>query len=174
MKLLLLIAASAIVHGGAFRSPALHRARASPARRQGVSMVLSEGVQAAAASATVYGPQAPDASVLAGLAGTVLLSGGAYVYWDKVIVPMKRTEVSKSKRKGEIKEYLEEIREDDDRKAEQWLFNDWLEPAAKEAAIPGLPKAKWNSGDNPVIAAAALITLLGVGNAVVEKVAALL
>jgi type II secretory pathway component PulM len=52
-----------------------------------------------------------------------------------------------------------------DRSFERWLFTDWLEQdkrrriggRQKEPAIPILKTAKWNSGDNPVLAATALI-----------------
>lgn len=58
---------------------------------------------------------------------------------------------------------------DSQRRLERWLFADWLEGRSKESrrgrqkepALPVLKSAKWNSGDNPVLAATALI-LVGV------------
>jgi hypothetical protein len=56
-----------------------------------------------------------------------------------------------------------EVKLVNDRAFERWLFTDWLEQdkrrggRQKEPAIPILKTAKWNSGDNPVLAATALI-----------------
>ena len=57
-----------------------------------------------------------------------------------------------------------------DRAFERWLFSDWLQDnrsapkddrtngrRSKEPALPVLKDAKWNSGDNPVVATAALM-----------------
>mmetsp|Transcript_24959 Transcript_24959/g.69088 ORF Transcript_24959/g.69088 Transcript_24959/m.69088 type:complete len:253 (-) Transcript_24959:47-805(-) len=68
----------------------------------------------------------------------------------------------------------------DDRSFERWLFTDWLEnnkPAAgrqKEPALPVLKQAKWNSGDNPILAATALITIGVVLTSVLERLSSLL
>lgn len=51
------------------------------------------------------------------------------------------------------------------RALERWLFTDWLQKKnspgksgrQKEPALPVLKNAKWNSGDNPVLVASALI-----------------
>ena len=89
-------------------------------------------------------------------------------------MPAKRTELALDKSKGELGEYLEELREEDaaaegklldgDRQLERWLLSDWLSPTTtkKAAALPFLPKAKFNSGDNPILAAGALIMGTGV------------
>jgi hypothetical protein len=68
---------------------------------------------------------------------------------------------------------------------ERWLFTDWLQdnnnaksaaPRKKQpgrqkpAALPILKDAKWNSGDNPVLAATLLISVGVVLTAVTEKV----
>ena len=61
-----------------------------------------------------------------------------------------------------------------DRSLERWLFTDWLEtkaPSSKPSALPVLKNAKWNSGDNPVLAATALILLGVFGTAVTERIA---
>ena len=92
------------------------------------------------------------------------LSGLTYWVWLNVLVPVKRAEVAQSKRAGEIRGYLDELREDGIQPAsatgrgfERWLFTDWLEPnKKKDPAVPFLPKSKFNSGDNPVIASTAL------------------
>ena len=72
----------------------------------------------------------------------------------------------------------------DDRALERWLFTDWLtdnKSAAskkpgrqKEPALPILKKAKWNSGDNPILVATALIILGVVATSITERVASFL
>jgi hypothetical protein len=69
----------------------------------------------------------------------------------------------KSKRSGEVNEYLTELLLDEEeakseggeskRGFERWLLTDWLRPRrgksnVKKGALPFLKKAKWNSGDN--------------------------
>jgi hypothetical protein len=66
-----------------------------------------------------------------------------------------------------------------DRAFERWLFTDWLEQdkrrkvggRQKEPAIPILKNAKWNSGDNPILAATALISVGVLLSAITERIA---
>lgn len=66
-------------------------------------------------------------------------------YWWYVLVPFKRRELASSKRKGDMKEYLQDlaIAPAQERKPERWLFDKYLREAklieAGEAS--GLPKA---------------------------------
>ena len=73
------------------------------------------------------------------------------------------------------------------RKLEQWLFTDWLEQKKekdsagtrkpgrqKEPALPILKSAKWNSGDNPVLAATALIMAGVVLASITEQLSSIL
>ena len=112
-------------------------------------------------------------------------------------VPVSRTNLALSKRSGQVKEYLEELQAagnvttatdtdgQDTRVFERWLFTDWLvaldksssprqRQQRKEPALPILKKAKWNSGDNPVLAATALILLGVVVTSVTERVTSFL
>ena len=84
--------------------------------------------------------------------------------WWNTIIPQKRKELSLSKNKGEVKEYLQTLSESslldsedstENRAFERWLFADWLRKRTepKSAALPFLKKAKWNSGDNPILVA---------------------
>ena len=64
------------------------------------------------------------------------------------------------------------------RALERWLFTDWLQKKEtgkpgrqKEPALPVLKNAKWNSGDNPVLVATALIMAGVLFTAVTERVA---
>ena len=125
-----------------------------------------------------YTPTPVDPSVIAQQLAVVGVWGAAGFVWWTQTVPAKRLEVSRSKKSGEIAELLDELDEAEatgDRKLERWLFTDWREPSRrKEPALPMLPKSKFNSGDNPVLAAAALILSFGLANALAERAASFL
>ena len=125
-----------------------------------------------------YTPTPVDPSVVAQQLAVVGVSGAAGFVWWTQTVPAKRIEVSRSKKSGEIAELLDELDEAEatgDRKLERWLLTDWREPSRrKEPALPMLPKSKFNSGDNPVLAAAALILSFGLANALAERAASFL
>lgn len=116
-----------------------------------------------------FAPILPQTSTLIGFTSIVLLSAVAVYVWATQVVPVERTKLAVSKRSGEVKEYLDELQADehatDTRRFERWLFTDWLETRQakpgrqKDPALPILKKAKWNSGDNPVLVASALIGL---------------
>lgn len=125
-----------------------------------------------------YTPTPVDPSVIAQQLAVIGVSGAAGFVWWTQTVPAKRLEVSRSKKSGEIAELLDELDEAEatgDRKLERWVLTDWREPSRrKEPALPMLPKSKFNSGDNPILAAAALILSFGVANALAERATALL
>ena len=125
-----------------------------------------------------YTPTPVDPSVIAQQLAVVGVWGAAGFVWWTQTVPAKRLEVSRSKKSGEIAELLDELDEAEatgDRKLERWLLTDWREPSRrKEPALPMLPKSKFNSGDNPVLAAAALILSFGLANALAERAASFL
>ena len=125
-----------------------------------------------------YTPTPVDPSVVVQQLAVVGVSGAAGFVWWTQTVPAKRLEVSRSKKSGEIAELLDELDEAEatgDRKLERWLLTDWREPSRrKEPALPMLPKSKFNSGDNPILAAAALIMSFGLANALAERAASFL
>ena len=125
-----------------------------------------------------YTPTPVDPSVIAQQLAVIGVSGAAGFVWWTQTVPAKRLEVSRSKKSGEIAELLDELDEAEatgDRKLERWVLTDWREPSRrKEPALPMLPKSKFNSGDNPVLAAAALIMSFGLANALAERAASFL
>eukprot|EP00529_Nitzschia_sp_RCC80_P030867 CAMPEP_0113457954 /NCGR_PEP_ID=MMETSP0014_2-20120614/9672_1 /TAXON_ID=2857 /ORGANISM="Nitzschia sp." /LENGTH=298 /DNA_ID=CAMNT_0000349461 /DNA_START=71 /DNA_END=967 /DNA_ORIENTATION=- /assembly_acc=CAM_ASM_000159 len=181
---------------------------------------------------TTYDAVMPSKETLVGMGFIVVLCAVAAWVWSEQVVPVSRTKLALSKKDGEVKAYLDELKasssssststsdsnntvqqseatlvktntvveENDtsrptptptpttkkvanDRAFERWLFNDWLEnnkSAAgrggrkKEPALPILKSAKWNSGDNPVVVAAALMIIGLVLTAVVEQGSALL
>ena len=96
-------------------------------------------------------------------------------YWWNVVIPDRRTALALSKRKGDVKEYLDELKEaavEGDRPFERWLLADWLQEnkSAKPAALPFLKKAKWNSGDNPILVAMGGIMALVIAASLAERV----
>ena len=125
-----------------------------------------------------YTPTPVDPSVVAQQLAVVGVSGAAGFVWWTQTVPAKRLEVSRSKKSGEIAELLDELDEAEatgDRKLERWLLTDWREPSRRtEPALPMLPRSKFNSGDNPIVAAAALILSFGLANALAERAASFL
>jgi hypothetical protein len=146
-------------------------------------------------ASTTFEPIVPDTSVLLGFLGIILVSAVAGWVWANQVVPVSRTNLAISKRTGPVKDYLDELREagantavsnatdtgsssGSGREFEQWLFTDWLEKPEKKAgrqkepALPILKNAKWNSGDNPVLAASALIGLGVLFTSVTERIAA--
>ena len=125
-----------------------------------------------------YTPTPVDPSVIAQQLAVIGVSGAAGFVWWTQTVPAKRLEVSRSKKSGEIAELLDELDEAEatgDRKLERWLLTDWREPSRRtEPALPMLPRSKFNSGDNPIVAAAALIMSFGLANALAERAASFL
>jgi hypothetical protein len=137
-------------------------------------------------SGTTFQAVVPETSVLIGFAGILALSVLCAYVWANQVVPVSRAKLAVSKRNGPVKEYLDELRKsgaanenatDNSRAAERWLFTDWLEkPAAKggrqkEPALPVLKNAKWNSGDNPVLVASALIGAGVIFTSITERIA---
>lgn len=106
-----------------------------------------------------FDAQALTQQIQLALLPVMLLGAGVYSFWDKQIVPQKRAELAKDKKTGQVANYLDDIRDNDERKSEQWLFNAWLEPKKQPPAVPFLPAKKFNSGDNPVLVATGALML---------------
>lgn len=64
------------------------------------------------------------------LATTFGLAG----YWWLIFVPSERASLARSKRGGELKEYLQALESDRSRSLERWFYTDWLNKRAKLAA----------------------------------------
>jgi len=182
---------------------------------------------------------APDTTILIGFGIVFVLSLIASYVWSEQVVPISRTKLALSKRNGEVKNYLDGLKQvqeqeqgsdintridganadaedanenaistrtaedgvsvansasvsdssyieikpnvGDGRDLERWLFSDWLNNnkstgggggggRKKEPALPFLKKAKWNSGDNPVVVTAAIMMVGIVIASVTERV----
>jgi hypothetical protein len=131
----------------------------------------------------------------------LVLSVVASIVWAQEVVPISRTKLALSKRDGQVKEYLDDLTQGylnstdvevepksiqvrpnvgDGRDFERWVFTDWLNNnksagtgRKKEPALPILKKAKWNSGDNPVLVTAALMMIGILFASVTERVGSL-
>lgn len=134
------------------------------------SIHLATSTDIAASSPSSFEPILPSTATLVGMTSVVILCVVAAVVWNESVVPISRTKLAIDKRKGQVKEYLDELEEsseNNDRQLETWLFTDWLQQRnsnttiPKESALPILKKAKWNSGDNPVLVTSAIM-LVGV------------
>lgn len=178
------------------------------------SISVASGVTS---STQVFEPILPQTEVLLAFGIIVVLSAVATWVWANQVVPVSRTKLAISKSRGEVKEYLDELKASDpsmtnatttemmliassnatdtestpmtssntvsmdDRKFERWLFADWLQDnksarkngRQKEPALPILKDAKWNSGDNPVLVASALLGAGVLFSAATEKIASL-
>lgn len=139
-------------------------------------------------SLQTFEPILPDTATLAGFGGILVLCVALCWVWANQVVPVSRTNLAISKRSGPLKDYLDELQEtpettnstttatESSRAFERWLFTDWLEkrPATggrqKEPALPVLKSAKWNSGDNPVLVAGALIGMGVLLTSIAEKI----
>ena len=158
-------------------------------------MLLSTAIaSSSSASAKEFEPILPDTTALAGIGAVLIVSAIAAWVWANQVVPTSRTKLAISKRRGGVKEYLDELElaaaddndndnnnnDNNNRQLERWLFTDWLEQRRngtatragrqKEPALPVLKKAKWNSGDNPILAATALIMLGVIFTSITERI----
>lgn len=161
-----------------------------------VSLALSDATET-----KTFDAVPPDTSILFGFGLVLVLSVVASIVWAQDVVPVSRTKLALSKRDGEVKEYLDDLRQGylnstdveidpkgvqvrpnvgDGRDFERWMFSDWLnnnksagKGRKKEPAIPILKKAKWNSGDNPVLVTAALMMIGIVFASITERVGTL-
>ena len=174
----------------------------------------------------VYEAVMPSTETLVGMGFIVILCIVVSYVWANQVVPTSRTNLAISKSRGEVKDYLDQLKESDpsmgeasstmnktdttigsireegavtdenveeeklstvdsstakkmdNRAFERWLFTDWLVDnksdrkagRQKEAALPILKDAKWNSGDNPILVATALISLGVLFTALTERI----
>lgn len=80
-------------------------------------------------------PQAVDASVVQSQLAVIGASVGLAAYWWYVLVPSERGALSREKRKGELRAYLEELDREaaaagttlkGSKRLERWFYEDWL------------------------------------------------
>lgn len=126
-----------------------------------------------------YAPELTSDMLISMLSVSLLLLIATGFWWS-TIIPQQRKKLALSKTRGEVKEYLEDLRSErssegtagkSQRGFERWLFADWLkrDNVAKPAAIPFIKKVKWNSGDNPVLVAFGGIMALVIAASIGER-----
>mmetsp|Transcript_18890 Transcript_18890/g.27993 ORF Transcript_18890/g.27993 Transcript_18890/m.27993 type:complete len:328 (-) Transcript_18890:113-1096(-) len=202
-------------------------------------VTITAPTAAGVTEAKTFEAVAPDTTILIGFGIVFVLSLIASYVWSEQVVPISRTKLALSKRNGEVKNYLDGLKQvqeqeqgsdintridganadaedanenaistrtaedgvsvansasvsdssyieikpnvGDGRDLERWLFSDWLNNnkstgggggggRKKEPALPFLKKAKWNSGDNPVVVTAAIMMVGIVIASVTERV----
>jgi hypothetical protein len=69
------------------------------------------------------GAEAPPLGTILVILGT---PAGLAAYWWLVLVPSERRSLAKSKRKGALNTYLEELETDESRGLERWFYTDYL------------------------------------------------
>lgn len=168
---------------------------------QSPSLLLSDMVTS---DGKTFEAVAPDTTIIIGFTIVFILSVVASVVWANEVVPVSRTKLALSKRDGEVREYLEELKQGsydalseqsvdtselseknveirpdvgDGRDIERWLFSDWLNSnksagggRKKEPALPILKKAKWNSGDNPILVTTGIMMIGIVIASITERI----
>jgi hypothetical protein len=188
-------------------SPSLLKAAPLTGGTGAETLLHISGASLPASDSVVFEPIIPGTETLIGFSIIIFFSIVATWVWANQVVPVSRTKLAISKSRGEVKEYLDELKESDttfanesvteatidgavvsatevesinnDRVFERWLFTDWLQDnksdrkagRQKEPALPILKDAKWNSGDNPVLVASALLGAGVMFSAVTERVA---
>ena len=125
-----------------------------------------------------YSAQIPDPLILGGFVSLTILLFGTTLYWWNIVIPQQRTSLANSKYRGEIKTYLDDLENSVESsfyvRLQSWFFTDWLEKRrkrsqSKPSALPFLKKAKWNSGDNPILVAFAGIMACVLASSILER-----
>lgn len=119
-----------------------------------------------------FEPILPDTTTLVGFGILTILCVIAAFVWSNDVVPVSRSKLAISKSRGDVKAYLDDLKTAEDRPFQTWLFNDWLtnNKSRKQPAIPILKRAKWNSGDNPVVVTAAMMMVGIIIASVTERI----
>ena len=145
------------------------------------SLYVSTSSQLDAINTVKYDAQLPSLDILYGFGGVTAVLAITTVYWWTVVIPQQRTNLAISKSRGQVNQLLTSLEEskdtedDNNNKAfQRWLFSDWLtqriKRTPKPAAIPFLKKAKWNSGDNPVLVTFAGMMAVLIASSLSERV----
>jgi hypothetical protein len=135
--------------------------------------VSANSIQLATSSttATDFEPILPDTNTLIGFGILTLLCVICALVWSNEVVPISRSKLAISKSRGQVRVYLDDLKAEP-RPLETWLMSDWLadNKSRKQPAIPLLKRAKWNSGDNPVVVTAAMMLVGIVVASVTERI----
>ena len=75
------------------------------------------------------GAEVPSPASFIALASPI----GLAAYWWLVLVPQERRALAKSKRRGSLSSYLDELEGDDSRALERWFYTDWRKKRQEKA-----------------------------------------
>ena len=89
---------------------------------------------ALAYGATSYVPSPMDYSALQSQLIVLGVVGVMTAYWWYVLVPGARVNLAVNKKSGKLRDYLEELKGDDDRKLERFFYQKWLAKVRAPAA----------------------------------------
>ena len=73
-----------------------------------------------------YVPSPMDTSILTSQLVVLGFTGVIVAYWWYVLVPGARVNLAVNKRSGRLRDYLEELKGDDNRKMERFFYQKWL------------------------------------------------
>jgi hypothetical protein len=161
-----------------------------------IQLATSSSLSVPSSTTTSFEPILPDTSTLIGFGILTILCVICALVWSNEVVPVSRSKLAISKSRGQVKEYLDDLKEaaasasavaadssststttttndsSSSRAFERWLMTDWLtdNKSRKQPAIPILKRAKWNSGDNPVVVTAAMMMVGIVIASVTERI----
>lgn len=79
-----------------------------------------------------YVPSPMDTSVLTAQLEVLGAVGVMVIYWWYVLVPNARVNLAVNKKKGNLAQYLQELKQDDSRPIERWFYTNWLEKVDPE------------------------------------------
>mmetsp|Transcript_24246 Transcript_24246/g.52902 ORF Transcript_24246/g.52902 Transcript_24246/m.52902 type:complete len:226 (-) Transcript_24246:97-774(-) len=74
-----------------------------------------------------YVPSPMDTSMLTAQLEVLAAVAVMVVYWWYVLVPNARVNLAVNKKKGNLRQYLAELKQDDSRGLERWFYSTWLE-----------------------------------------------
>lgn len=123
---------------------------------------------ALAYGATTYVPSPMDYSALQSQLVVLGAIGIMTAYWWYVLVPGARVNLAVNKRSGKLRDYLEELKGDDDRKLERFFYQKWLAKVCVEPLALFFCHRIYFLWSNPIQTSMndikGLYTLLGLGH----------
>jgi hypothetical protein len=127
------------------------------ARRPSAPALVSTRHAARSAIHTTHMMEQFEAQVDPAQFAVLLVAVGVpFGYWWYITVPEARRDLAKRKRspEGDVRQYVEELRENPDRKAERWLYSQYLDQLPATAAQEAKRRVRPTVEDAPTQTAA--------------------